>query len=298
MKNATARAVVALVICGGKCSWAQDQSIEFEAASIKVAPPRAMGAPLGRTGCYGGPGSSDPIQYTCSNVTVSGMVLQAFDLKPYQLPKSYANTTPFDVQARVPPGTTREQVKMMLRNLLVTRFKLAFHYEKKEVQGYDLVVARGEGKLKEATPPPAAAKTESGAAASPKPIKDQDGFVYLPLQNSIQTAFSNGLIQWVGSGVTMEQLALRLNQIGQPVLDSTNLKGKYDFTLTFTADSFGLASLPPSPQPPDNGIPQSENTDLGIFQALEKQLGLKAQPRRIMIDVFVIDHNEEKPVER
>jgi uncharacterized protein (TIGR03435 family) len=123
--------------------------------------------------------------------------------------------------------------------------------------------------------------------------------VYLPLHNSIQTAVSNGLIRWVGSGVTTEQLALRLNQIGQPVLDSTNLKGKYDFTLTFTSDSFGLSSLPPpSPQAEGNGIPQSENTGLAIFQALEKQLELKAQPRRIMIEVFVIDHNEETPVER
>jgi uncharacterized protein (TIGR03435 family) len=43
----------------------------------------------------------------------------------------YDDKDAYDVQAKLPPGTTAEAVRQMMRNLLAERFKLAFHYEKK-----------------------------------------------------------------------------------------------------------------------------------------------------------------------
>jgi uncharacterized protein (TIGR03435 family) len=71
----------------------------------------------------------------------------------------------------------------MLQNLLIERFKLAYHYEKRDLEGYELVVGRNGPKLKESPPesPPAA---DSAAAPSSRPSErltlDRDGFAVLP----------------------------------------------------------------------------------------------------------------------
>ena len=56
------------------------------------------------------------------------MAFQAYGLKTYQFPtySTYA-TTEYTVDARIPEGATAEQAKLMLRNLLAERFKLAVH---------------------------------------------------------------------------------------------------------------------------------------------------------------------------
>ena len=43
-----------------------------------------------------------------------------------------------------------DRLREMLKNLLKERFKLAVHFEKKEVPGHELVVARDGVKMKEA----------------------------------------------------------------------------------------------------------------------------------------------------
>ena len=54
----------------------------------------------------------------------------------------------FDVVARVPPGASRDDVSLMLQNLLAERFRLQLHRESKEMPGYSLVLGRGPLKLK------------------------------------------------------------------------------------------------------------------------------------------------------
>ena len=63
---------------------------------------------------------------------------------------AWLNEVRFDITAKIPAGTTREQFALMRQNLLDERFKLVFHREKKEVPGYELVVAKSGPKLKEA----------------------------------------------------------------------------------------------------------------------------------------------------
>lgn len=299
MNRAIAGTVLALLVCGAPSGRAADQPLDFEVASIKQAPPRTAGAPQGMTGCFGGPGSSDPVRYTCANATVSLMAIQAYELKAYQLrPPASADTTRFNVAAKVPPGATAEQVKVMLRNLLAERFKLAFHYEKTEKQGYALVVAKSGLKMKESVPP---ATTAEGGAPPPGPVKDADGFVYIPMRNAMSVGRANGLTRWVGNNVPVNYLAGLINTLtGRPVIDSTGLNGKYDFTLTFSSDSAvgeRLPTPPPSSLSDDGGIVPLDSGGLTVFAALDKQLGLRLEPQKVMIDEFVIDHAEKTPVE-
>jgi uncharacterized protein (TIGR03435 family) len=81
------------------------------------------------------------------------------------------------------------------------------------------------------------------------------------------------------------------------VTDATGLKGKFDYTLTFTRENLagpmgmmvggGDAGAPP---PPSSDAPT-------IFAAVQDQLGLKLEQKKGSVDMFVVDHVEKAPIE-
>jgi len=279
----------------------------FEVASVKPAPPREGNAPF-RVGCSGGPGSRDPGLYTCSNSNIANLVMQAYGLKRYQLPASaFGDTALYNITAKVPPEASREQVKLMLQNLLAERFKLTFHYEKKETPAYELVVAKGGPKLTESPPePPPAADgavppPPSAPAAGPL-SRDAYGIPIIPMRRGVSTMMSgmNGVVRLMSSDTSMDQLATTLSaQLSRPVTDSTGLKGKYDITLTYVSPNVaaGPSALPAASAP--GAVPAMPESEAGptIFAAVEKELGLKLEQKKAIIDIFVIDHAEKAPVE-
>jgi uncharacterized protein (TIGR03435 family) len=121
----------------------------------------------------------------------------------------WLNFERYDIAAKYPAGTSLEQVRVMLQNLLANRFKLKLHRESKEVPIYGLVAAKTGTKLVESA---------SGT------------------QGSI--GMSNGHL--AGKGVPLSALADRLSgpvfQLGRPVLDRTGISGVYDFTLDWIPD--------------------------------------------------------------
>ena len=75
---------------------------------------------------------------------------------------------------------------------------------------------------------------------------------------------------------SMSALARRLSQqLHEPVSDLTGLKGVYDFTLDWRQDD-GVPAVP-------------------LTSALQEQLGLKLESRKIPIEILVIDHAEKVP---
>lgn len=90
----------------------------------------------------------------------------------------------------------------------------------------------------------------------------------------------------------MSQLAKTLSgPVGRPVTDDTGIGGNFDFTLKWTPDDSEpdwLAALPPEvrAQLP----PREAPTGPSIFTALQEQLGLKLEARKITIETLVIDH--------
>jgi uncharacterized protein (TIGR03435 family) len=218
------------------------------------------------------------------------MAFQAYGLKREQIgPRYYADKAEFNINAKVPPEATADQVKMMLRTLLAERFKLAFHYEKKETQVYNLVIAKGGLKMKEALPEPADGTPRPSLPESQLP-KDADGFPIYTLRPGEQRGSrANGLQRIVARDVAIAALVNYLpGNVGRPVIDTTGLTAKYDFTATFTVESLAsgtsVSAVDAAP-------------GLTIFAALEKQLGLKLEPAKTSIDIFVIDHAEKVPIE-
>jgi uncharacterized protein (TIGR03435 family) len=70
----------------------------------------------------------------------------------------------------------------------------------------------------------------------------------------------------------------------QPVVDETHMEGRYNVMLTYT---------------PERGPDVTPAADDGpsIFTAIEEQLGLKLEPRKVPMDIFVVDHCQKVPTE-
>ena len=137
------RAIVGMVLAAWLGSLAHAQSaanakpaevkLEFEVASVK---PSALPAGNGvlRPGPKGGPGSGDPGRVTYTFSTIRDLMVDAYSVKRSQISggPNWLDSERFDIVAKVPGGATKEQVKVMLQNLLAERFKLTLRSENKE----------------------------------------------------------------------------------------------------------------------------------------------------------------------
>ena len=264
----------ALVMIAASIAAAQ----QFEVASIKPsAPGRVNGG-----GISGGPGTKDPGLFICDNARLLDMVLRAFDLPFYRFSgPSWLRDARFDLNARIPEGTTREQFRLMQQNLLIERFKLTFHHDQKQLDAYDLVAAKGGPKIKAAEPPPPADGPKP--LASPARKLDKDGFPILPPGRQWTTDMEGP--RWVQrfTDASMERFAGYLASIvSRPVRDATGLQGKYDFVLKWIND---------------RGRPSTDDSGPNIFEALQTQLGLKLESKKEMIDILIVDHIDKIPTD-
>jgi uncharacterized protein (TIGR03435 family) len=146
----------------------------------------------------------------------------------------------------------------MLQALLMDRFKLAVHREKKDCPMYALVVGKNGPKLHEA---------EVGRSQS-------------------STERSRGHL--TAQRISMPTLAEALSaEVDRPVADMTGLKGAFDLTLEWA----------PGESQWDARVIADSAVKPSIFTALQQQLGLKLEARKGPIEVLVIDHAERVPAE-
>lgn len=186
----------------------------------------------------------------------------------------WASSERFDIEAKVAGADvaafhklTLDQVRSMGRPILADRFKFAAHEEKKVLPIYALVVAKDGSKLRLST-------------LSSEDRDARTGLIGVGHASNTNGASMNEL---TARGVTMDRLASTLSQqgLGRVVLDNTDLKGRYDFKLTWASDS--VAADPNSTDP----------SGLSIFSAVSEQLGLKLQPQKGPVSILVIDHIEQ-----
>jgi uncharacterized protein (TIGR03435 family) len=285
---------------------------EFEAASIRVNPPRT-GFHFAADASSGGPGSTNPGTFRCSNCSLATLIGKAFDLQNYQFPgrSSLADNT-FDVMAKIPEGATQDEFLAMLRNLLQDRFGLAYHYKEKNLRGYHLVIARNGSRLKESgnkERPPAAydpnSHRQNGNADSRRGGQGEDhthnGLVIL-----------NGSAKYRGDHQTTGDLARLLSdQLSLPVDDRTGLQGEYDISLTWSGNiahsgNHAEGAWGGGGHTDHGGGAATASTESGsgpgaasgpaLFDALQSQLGLKLVPaEQVSARIFVIDHVEQLP---
>jgi uncharacterized protein (TIGR03435 family) len=182
------------------------------------------------------------------------LMVQAYGVESYQLtiPSSMDNER-FEISAKVPEGTTKDQFNLMLQNLLAERFKLKLHRETKEGQIYELTVFKGGSKMKESAPPePAKEAAADAPAPGPPPLPafnggkltlDKDGFPVMPKPaggRGPMTMRMPGKTRMTFEQESMEEFAKVLaRQLAKPVTDLTGLKAKYDFTMTWDGANLG-----------------------------------------------------------
>ena len=195
----------------------------------------------------------------------------------------------YDLIARVPPGTTKEQFRAMLRNLLEDRLVLKTHVNSKEFKAYELVVAKSGPKLSEVErlsdilplKPLESDKTRSLAtgsrpklSASAPDIKSSNSMSggYLLARLSAQQQPISNLVR-----------LLRPNS-DLPIVDQTGLTGKYSFRLEYTFSGPGSAIVSDSiPSAPD------------LVVAIEQQLGLKLLSTKLPFDVVFVESFNNQP---
>lgn len=303
---------------------AQDKSVTFDVASVKPAqqPTPDAGGRIFMRGPVGGPGTKDPGRIDFPFMSLKALLMRAYDIKNYQIAgPAWLDTERFDVTATMPPDTTKEQFQVMLQNLIVERFRMSVHREKKELPMYSLLVVKA-GKLKEsagATPP----SDDAGMPPPPPlgpPKMGPDGFPIPPAaftsRPGIFTMMMPGRARLLATSQTMQDLANRLSgQLNRPVVDNTGLTAKYDFTLTYAPDvnegpgrggpgpgggmmvAVGRGPAPGGPGGNDNVVVPDGETPPLLFAALQSELGLKLEPKKGDVDILVIDKIEKTPTE-
>jgi uncharacterized protein (TIGR03435 family) len=243
----------------------------------------------------GGPGTTDPERITFLKVTLQGLLREAYGVEfdQMQIPV-WISQEHYDLTAKVPPGTTKEQLKVMLQDLLQKRFKLAFHHLSKSFPVWEVAIAKGGVKLKENTD----TKLEYIGDRHPAMPMDENGFArFPPGKYGIEVHRANGLNLLTARGIPLSML---LNQASLQlatwpetnfysaarIVDKTGLTGKYDFKLEFAgAQTIGGALM----------LPVDPSGGSHFIEAMEKQLGLKLTKSTALLDVLVIDHAERVP---
>jgi uncharacterized protein (TIGR03435 family) len=195
------------------------------------------------------------------------------------------NTLRFNINAKLPAGVDSDiditSMGPLLRNLLVDRFRMKYHTEERPQTVYTLTAAKPKMKKADAGPRP-------GCRTVPGPPGSGNGTAVMTCRNT-----------------SMEQLAIQLRytspQIAWPVLDGTGLPGGWDFTLTFSRLAGMNVGGGRGGESAVNGGQAAVADDPGggmtIFDAVEKQLGLKLEATKRPMPVYVIDHIESKPTE-
>lgn len=245
----------------------------------------------------GGPGTRDPGQITFSNFNLSGLFYTAYKPMLYEVTlPPWMDEVSFDIAAKVPAGATREDVWIMLRSLLAERFQIQLHRVPKTMTGYALRLPAGAPKLQPSPPPPDGEDPNLTPASQIGLTRDKDGFMVFPAgyANMITLRGSDGLSRLTAGRQTMEVLATYLaGRLQQPVIDETGLKGIYDFHLSFATGSGDT----PHEDGPEADHSQPSDPAPTLLQAIEQQLGLKMEARKLPVEIIVIDHIERTPIE-
>ncbi len=136
-----------ILLVGIAVAQAPPAAPAFEVAAIKAAgmpTPDTMRSGQFRTGTKINAQSAD-----FEFVTLADLVPYAYGVKSFQVagPASMRETR-WNIAARLPDGASQDQVPEMMRALLIDRFKLAVHHEKREQPVYELSDREGRSEAR------------------------------------------------------------------------------------------------------------------------------------------------------
>ena len=228
-----------------------------------------------------------PDGYSATNVSLRLLIQMAYGIREDLISggPGWVDSTHFDFDAKVDGADvdalkklSPEQRRQVLRPALADRFKLKVHSETKHLPVFELGVAKGGSKLKEASP--------DATYIYPNGFKGPDGIAHGGMLRM-------GHGEVTGQGVAISGLVNMLStQLQQTVIDKTGLTGKYDFELTWTPEEGAGPMFKGTDGSPQKADPAPDATGPTIFTALQEQLGLKLQSAKGPVETLVIDHVE------
>lgn len=296
-----------IVLVAGAVGAAQapEPAPVFEVASVK---PNKSGTNFVNIGNL--PGG----RFNATNVTPYMLLRQAYNLQPSQIigAPSWLESEHFDIVAKASGEVGPGQMPLMIRALMVDRFKLLAHTETRELQIYALVKARSDGKLGpqlkpsavdcaamrgRGGPPPGGPAGPGGfvgrgvgpgGVPAPPPPPGGPGGAGFGTGVRPPCAQMFGPASLGGGGMTMAQLANMLStRVNRIIVDRTGLTGGFDLDLNWTPDQMPQGAPAAFPGAPP--LPPIDPNGPSIFTAIQEQLGLKLDSTKGPADVLVID---------
>ena len=266
----------------------------FDVASVKpnALPPFSAGATANFPLEAGNGYTPDAGFLSAKDFSLSVYIAFAYKLTAYQtqfldsdVPK-WATVQGFDIQARADGKPTKDQMRLMMQSLLADRFKLAVHFETRQLSVFALVLAKPGKMGPQLQTHPVDVPCKEVPESPPKLSE-----CWYPCDNvGGNSPPSNVHWDLGGRDLTMERLAGLLGTLGRPdrpVVDHTGLSGKFDFSMQF----FREPSVPqPNPKPDQTEAPDQSGPT--FLEALQEQLGLKLESSKGPVEVLVIDHAE------
>jgi uncharacterized protein (TIGR03435 family) len=195
------------------------------------------------------------------------LIMLAYEVEPDYVigGPGWLNTDRFDILAKAAPTTPQDALRPMLQALLAERFSLAIRKEERPMPVYALTVGKRGSKLKESANDSAPNCNMTGSA----------------------TALATLTCQHMTVKVLVQQIR-GLGILDRPIVDLTSLTGNFDYSLSYT---------------PPNQVRKATHADsdqprvVSIFEAVDKQLGLKLEQQTSPLPVIVVAHVNEKPTE-
>jgi uncharacterized protein (TIGR03435 family) len=280
-------ALFAIVVSASAVLGAQtigpDAAPSFEAASIKLN--RDGGSTSGMRRFPGG-------RLEATNIPLESLISFVYQLQPFELQggPSWLKSDRWDVLAKMdgdpPPVPLGQPDGLMLaaRTLLADRFKLVLRRETREVDAYQLSMARPDGRPGAGMRPSTfdcmgLAKARDEAAKGGPPAADPN----TPDRLVCGIRNNGRRLQFGGNSMTMvTQMLTGLAQ--RRVVDRTGLTGNWEFDISFAPTDRNLPGIPSDADAPS------------LFTVIQEQLGLKLDPAKVALPVVVVDR-VERPVE-
>jgi uncharacterized protein (TIGR03435 family) len=269
---------------------AAGDKMSFEVASIKPGDQAKFTPPNFNMDDVDTFGGADPHGHLVASFPLLDYVFFAYKLSYAReqtealvahLPKWFS-TDRYVINAQAEGDPTKDQMRLMMQSLLLDRFKLAVHFERREFQVLALVLDKPEKTGPKLYP------HSKGLPCDAPPTNSTD--VFPPFCDKVLARDKPNRVILMGArNFTMAQIAATLSTAGRLphfVVDRTGLEGHFDFTLEWTNQSVDL-------------VPAQEAQLLlgsSYQQALQEQLGLKLQSTKASIDTLVIDR-VERPTE-
>lgn len=261
------RIAAAVALIGAGTAWGQSASPNsFEVASVKPAAPCCAPGQWRESKA-----NVDRIDFP--NATLRACLAFAYGVKEYQVSGlPWLGELRYDIVAKGPEGTHRDQLPGMMQILLAERFGLKLHHETKEFSVIVLTVGKSGPRLQDSPPPAADAPEGARIGLSMTPA----GVGRMEVKQGTMTSLVN----------TLSRL------LGRPVVDATKLTGRYDFELEYSPDDSTGMMLAPSNT--GGAPPAAREPGISIFSSIQL-LGLKLEPRKVPMDAIVVDSAEKVP---